>query len=304
MEKIDTDIKTLLDIIPEALTAGDELTPKALIQAINALPLPNKLLTDLELPHEPFDALDVDAPSCIKLQYPSKILTKEDRFTIVNLLRWTFRELSTWTPQTDPDGKTLSAIFLIFIKLRLRADHWKLISCERAENALVTARLVQLLNNATITMSAGPGLRHDHEQNILDQITEADVKKKWVELAENWRTVSDFLNTPLLFSQGVLYLAYNCPIKLRAVIDQSSQMGVAWLIVKTLPLCLRLNFSKSSSSERFQLATMLSINSSELINRQLTAAASEELAELLHRVAQNQIQWQAWMRIFNQYPSR
>lgn len=297
-------MNTLIDLITEALVTGDEQRPAALIQALEGLKKPHEVIISHEPPHEPFDELAADAPGYQKLRYAPDTVTDAERSGILRLLRWGMRELSVWNAKTDANGTILDAIFVVLQMLGFREEHWNLLTTDRTTNTEVRDRIVQLLSTTVITMAAGPGRRHAYEQSIVDKVKQADEQQNWIELGESWRFIANFLNGSLLLSQGVLYLARYYPDALRNVVDQQSQMSVGWLVAKQLPIQFRLRLARESTSQRFQFAALLSIEWSELENRQLPVNASEELMQLLVQAAQNPALWRSWMRVFNEHPAR
>ena len=297
-------MNTLTNLISQALIAGDEQRPTALLRAVEDLKTPHEVLTSLEPPHEPFDALEADAPGYGKLRYAPEAITDTEHSGLVRLLRWAVRELSEWSATADTKGTVLDSMFLVFQTLGFREAQWNLLPIDRTANIEIRDRFVQLLSNTSITMSAGPGRRQAHEQSIVDKVRHADEQQNWVELEGNWRFIADFLHGSLLLSQGVLYLGCRYPNALRNVVDHLSQMSVAGLVAKQLPLQLRFRLARESTSQRFQFAALLSVDWSDLENRQLPETASEDLTQLLVQAAQNPPQWRVWMKVFNEHPTR
>lgn len=297
-------MKTLIDLTTEALSAGDEKRPAALIQTVEDLKQPSEVLTSLDLPRELFDALEVDAPGCGKLRDGTKTIADTEFSDALRLLRWVLRELSQWSATADANGAVMGAIFCVLEMLGFRKEHWSLLPDDRTANAELRGWLVQFLNSTVITMSAGPGRRMAYEQSIVEKVVRSDEQQNWVVLAENWRFISGFLQGSLLLRQGVLYLARHYPDALRDVVDRQSQMSVAWLIAKQLPIQFRFRLARESTSQRFQFAALLSVEWHELDNRQLPEGAPEELTQLLVQVAQNPEQWRSWMKVFNEHPVR
>lgn len=291
-------------LISEALTSGDEQSPTGLIQAVDGLKSPHEVLTSLEPPHEPFDALEAEAPGCRKLRYAPELITSTERSGLLRLLRWALRELSAWSATDDTNGVVLDSILLVFQTLGFEEEHWSLLPIDRVANTAVRDRIAQLLRNINIKVSAGPGRRQAHEQRLVDEVSSADKQGRWVELAKSWHLIADFLHSSVLLSQGTIYLGRHYPNELRNIVDNLSQTSVAWLVAKKLPLQIRFHLARQSTSQRFQFVALFSVDWSDLNNRQLPQAASEELTQLLVQVAQKPAQWKAWMKVFNEHPIR
>jgi hypothetical protein len=299
-------LNSLTDILTElsanALGVGDAWKPDALISAVTKSTSPLDLLVSSTPPDEPFLALSQDAPGSEKFCIAAATLTDQERAAATRLLQWAIRELFTWSARSDPERRALGAIFAIFQRFGMRGEHWDALPVGLATNTELRDTIVELIGKTKVEISLGPGRIDTRKRALLNEIVTADKEQNWVEVARYWDTVSGFLHSPLLFSQGSSFLARYFPDELLCVVDAVSQTTVAWLIAKVLTADVRFELARRSTSERFAFASMLAVGMAR--NASIPQHASADLIQILIRIGGKAARWKAWMKLFNEYPSR
>jgi len=291
------------ELIVSALNWGEVIEPRRLLDVVEQLSSPLNFLIFNEPEAEPFEVFRLMFPALPLRRREERVLSLEEKEKAVGLIRWALGELSTWTCESDPRLVKIAAVMVVLYEFDWIDAHWALLS-----NTGVNSELIQffcgILKNYRSTLDCEPGSRSAKTNNLGASLAKADKDEDWVAISASWPQLETWLRGGLLLDLAVPYFARFDMSGLASAMDEVSQIQDAYLIARSLSEANRVKLARTTSSQRYRFAAVLSIAWSKNRLAALSDEAENELTALLEDVAKDADQWPRWMRAFNEYPMR
>jgi len=171
-------------------------------------------------------------------------------------------------------------------------------------NVELIKRLCHILKNCRIEIHGEPGICRSESSDVISKLVKADSDEDWVAISGYWQQI-----VPWLPGGGLLRLALPCLARfdmdsLAAVMDEISNIQMAYFVARSLSEVNRLQLARATTSDRYRFAAALSIAWGDQVFTGIGDEAETELAALLQEVSQNEDQWIKWMQAFNKHPMR
>ena len=184
------------DILKEARTDGGETAPRALLAEAATLSDPKRASSDSSHAEKLFEAFESEFGFVWLVVMRKQAPAQQERAQWVGLMRWLMNALAAWTQKDDPDGRTLTALFVVMLALGSR-DLLDALPNEAGGNAEVTGALATIVGGLSFRPTARSGAAIPiWETEAVAAFQTADANRDWVAIAEGWR----MLESAALFS--------------------------------------------------------------------------------------------------------
>jgi hypothetical protein len=218
------------------------------------------------------------------------------------LLRWMVEELSAWNPASDPNLRTLTAVFVAGAMSNIGHESWKLLPSPFATNQQLIAILQAMLRSCRVAIDAPLRTRSPiSTKAAVERFTAANTSKDWKEINECLDRSGDFVSASILQAQATRILSRCGPNDLLVVLSGIDEALLAVSFVDAVAdENAYLALAVACSSPYFEFAALRSA----VYRRGNPSPPARGLDALIAKMSADPDRWRTLMDIFNRYPVR
>lgn len=294
----------LLLAMTKATQPGPFETPERLLSVIEAQSDPLQAISDGDACNELFEAIRSQFAFVDLVRVSGKPPSAKDLEKFAGLLRWAIRESAHWKAGADPRRILLVALLIIGKFTTMEMSFWEAVPTGFRPNDELLAALERVIAGMTMSFTTRGLAPPIWELEAVEQFEKADAESDWIGIAQGWRLIEDGFYPGIAISQATLCLNRFAPESLIQAVSGLRQTAPVMSVVLSLPpdagLCLG---SKSNNPHVQFAATYISV--SPRSNREpLDDDSRKYLVQILESISKDTLRWDAWMRVFNLFPSR
>lgn len=290
-------------ILSAARKIGPMIEPSNLLNQLRSYETPLAILCEWDARHNIFSAFQVD----VGLQFfpPPFPISSQVEAIVAGICRWFLDRLTHWQCAGDPQLQELSALLVIAQCFSLDKFLWDQIPDAVVENQELLGQLSRLIEGARINFI--PHLDRPipiWERDAVVRIERADSERDWVALDCNIRRVLDSLPPNLLLTQAIRML---CRFDFDRLVEASrpiQQFTLAAQAIEALTLEDGFCLATQTESPWVRFAAVYTGLGRHRVKEGFSPEAIQLLAALLVQIANDEVEWEKWMVVFNRYPLR
>lgn len=309
MEKpVSLDVQVLLRMLALAHQPGEVHAPSRLIEAVQSASDPIGMLTDSDQSNSLASEVREQFGLLYQFRYTGQAFDAESMRSIerwATLMRWFINELQAWKRQDDLSLQKVVAFLVVSACIDVEHQFWAALSVSVKKNAELNEAIEKLISSVRITYAPRfPGSEPLWEKETISKLESADLKHDWLTVSELWRSVQTGSRINFFYAQAIQYLYHFDLTSLHRALSRLDQSPLSMQVADALPLQERLSLGLSSDNPHIQFGCVFSTffyrHRAELLDHQ----CEQLLERILHKIANNSLQWTMWMRVFNRFPLR
>ena len=295
-------VELLAGLMTEAASEGAELVPEVLLALLAAQSEPLRALSDWDLEHEIFRAIETQFPSVSLMRAADRPAPPDEAARLAALLRWTIRELREWSRTDDPQLQKLTALLVITQFCDWSGTIWEVYPGDLSTNRELLSAVERIVAGLGVSF----GTRHARpvpiwEAEAVQALQQADAKGDWASLATMWRQFEHAVMPGFVLTQSARFLA-RCDFDgLVRAVSGIDNTAAAMTVAHCLPL---IALGAASENPFIQFAMAYQAGSRRPESEPLSNSERDDLTAILMKVASDETRWVKWMDAFNCWPAR